>query len=141
MKGELILHIHAPWSDEQVAALNRYQQEGLGHPFTGNRHTDGSECVLIATSSGWIKCCGDGTVIQTWAWNFMAKTKHDLAQEAVKAKLQESNLEDGDWVVTNVEDVDPVTAFPKVPIVAAGDGGLWVPVFIYVEAKKDDGHG
>jgi hypothetical protein len=71
----------------------------------------------------------------------MAKTKHDLAQEAVKAKLQESNLEDGDWVVTNVEDVDPVTAFPKVPIVAAGDGGLWVPVFIYVEAKKDDGHG
>ena len=64
--------IHAPWTDEQVAALNRYQREGRGHPFTGKRHEDGSECILIATNQGWIKCDG-GSVVQTWAWDFMAK--------------------------------------------------------------------
>lgn len=63
--------INAPWNDEQVAALNRYQQSGKGHPFTGERHPDGSECILIATNQGWTKCDG-GPVIQTWAWDFMA---------------------------------------------------------------------
>ena len=66
-------HTHAPWTDEQVAALNRYQQEGQGHPFTGNRHQDGSECILVATNAGWVKCCSDETIVQTWAWDFMAK--------------------------------------------------------------------
>lgn len=64
--------IHAPWTDEQVNALNRYQEEGRGHPFTGERHQDGGECVLIATKDGWVRCCGD-SIIQTWAWDFMAK--------------------------------------------------------------------
>ena len=33
--------IDAPWTDEQVAALNRFQRNGRFHPFTcgsGNRH-------------------------------------------------------------------------------------------------------
>lgn len=64
--------LEAPWTDEQVVALNHYQQNGPGHPFTGERHPDGSERILIATNSGWIGQEG-GPVIQTWAWKFMAK--------------------------------------------------------------------
>lgn len=63
--------IHPPWTDEQVAALNRYQHAGRMHPFTGERHADGGECILIATRDGWTKCDG-GPVIQRWAWRFMA---------------------------------------------------------------------
>lgn len=67
------MQINAPWSDEQVKGLNQYQQQGRGHPFTGERHSDGSECILVATNQGWVTCCGDGRVIQTWAWDFMSK--------------------------------------------------------------------
>lgn len=64
--------VEAPWTDEQVVALNKYQHSGRFHPFTGNRHPDGSECILIATNLGWIREEG-GPVIQTWAWKFMTQ--------------------------------------------------------------------
>lgn len=63
----------APWTDEQVIALNRYQHSGLWHPFTGKRNPDDSECILIATNQGWVEQKG-GPVIQRWAWKFMAET-------------------------------------------------------------------
>jgi len=50
--------IKAPFTPEQVVALNRFQQCGRFHPFTcgGNRkdaaHLDG-EGVLVATPEGW----------------------------------------------------------------------------------------
>lgn len=68
--------IVAPWTDAQVAALNRYQRAGRMHPFTGTRHADGTECILIATPEGWTKCDG-GPVVQSWAWRFMANEVHE----------------------------------------------------------------
>ena len=51
----------APFTQEQVEALNRFQQSGHVHPYTcgsGRRtdadHLDG-EGVLVATTEGW-KC-------------------------------------------------------------------------------------
>ena len=53
--------IKAPFTPDQVAALNRFQHSGLGHPFTcgSGRRTDAThldrEGVLVATEAGW-KC-------------------------------------------------------------------------------------
>lgn len=48
--------IKAPWTDEQVADLNYYQDSGVFHPYTcGNdecRHKFRDN--LIATNAGWI---------------------------------------------------------------------------------------
>lgn len=68
--------IEAPWTDEQVAALNRWQKAAYVHPFTCGRqprrplHRDG-EGVLVATRDGWV--CPDDDYTQTWAHDFMAK--------------------------------------------------------------------
>lgn len=58
----------APWTNDEVASLNGYQQAGYMHPFT---YGDGDEQVdLIATNEGWVAKKG-GTVVQTWAHKFM----------------------------------------------------------------------
>lgn len=45
--------VRAPWTSEQVDALNRFQQAGRMHPFTcGGEHTPGSP-VLVAREDGW----------------------------------------------------------------------------------------
>jgi hypothetical protein len=68
-----------PWSDEQVAALNRYQDSGRFHPFTcgsGNRSDEAHKSArerlgltddgqLIATRVGWI--CAACDYRQDWA--------------------------------------------------------------------------
>ena len=71
--------ITPPWTDEQVAALNRFQQSGEFHPFTcgsGNRtdekHLDG-EGVLVATRNGWV--CPWCDYRQGWAHDFMGKVE------------------------------------------------------------------
>jgi len=52
--------IEAPFTDEQVEAINLYQKNGVFHPYTcgGNRtdgkHLDG-EGILVATKEG-LKC-------------------------------------------------------------------------------------
>lgn len=77
--------IYAPWTDEEVEALNAFQRNGRSHPFTcgsGNRSdqahataadvndlTDAGQ--LVATRSGWV-CLGcDYT--QNWAHGFMVE--------------------------------------------------------------------
>jgi hypothetical protein len=61
--------VEAPWTDDQVASLNAYQEAGFVHPFT---YGDGADQVdLIATTSGWVAKEG-GPVVQTWAHMFMA---------------------------------------------------------------------
>ena len=67
--------IEAPWTIEQVRALNRYQRGRWMHPFTcgsGNRtdsiHLDG-EGILVAVESGWI--CPFCDYTQNWAHDFM----------------------------------------------------------------------
>jgi hypothetical protein len=74
-----LLKIEAPWTKEQVDALNSYQEEGWMHPFTcgsGNRtdkyHLDG-EGKLVATENGWI--CPFCPYRQTWAWDMMFKPR------------------------------------------------------------------
>jgi len=62
--------INAPFTDEQVAALNDFQKSGLFHPFTcggeHKRHVD-----LVATNDGWV--CPDGCgYTQDWAHAMMA---------------------------------------------------------------------
>jgi len=64
---------HAPWTAEQVSALNEYQQSGWMHPYTcGNRdvvnHLMRGERdlgILIATTEGWV--CRDCYYTQNWA--------------------------------------------------------------------------
>lgn len=68
--------IHAPWTPEQVAALNAFQQRGGMHPFTcgfrGSVHAL-REGVLIAGPDGW-HCPIPGCLYtQNWAHAFMAE--------------------------------------------------------------------
>jgi hypothetical protein len=65
--------ILAPWSAEQVAALNRFQADGGMHPFTcGNEHPAHLSPVLWATTAGW-RCNIIGcNYEQDWAHAFMA---------------------------------------------------------------------
>lgn len=66
--------ITAPWTGEQVNALNAYQTSGAMHPFTcGNRpHEGDAEAVLQATSDGWVCTTATCGYTQDWAHAFMA---------------------------------------------------------------------
>ena len=57
--------VEAPWSPDQVASLNAYQQAGYVHPFTSASGPD-----LIATEAGWVEQ-PNGPVVQDWAHEFM----------------------------------------------------------------------
>lgn len=59
--------IKAPWTKEQVEALNRYQKNKYFHPYTcGNDHGFlNSERTLVATEDGWI--CPKCDYTQDWA--------------------------------------------------------------------------
>ena len=59
--------IHAPFTPEQVAALNEYQEGGYMHPFTCG--TDKCRETLVATEAGWVCPACDYT--QNWAHSFM----------------------------------------------------------------------
>ena len=67
--------IEAPWTPEQVDALNFFQRDGLMHPFTcGNRgdapHPQNEQNALVATETGWT--CPHCDYKQGWAHRFMA---------------------------------------------------------------------
>ena len=73
------MKITAPWTQEQVDALNRFQQSDYVHPFTcgsGRRtdadHKDG-EGILLATVDGWK--CPFCDYTQDWAHDFMLNIK------------------------------------------------------------------
>lgn len=62
--------ITAPWTTEQVDALNRFQRSGMFHPFTcGAGH--GGHVELFATVDGWV--CPHCAYRQDWAHAFMAE--------------------------------------------------------------------
>jgi hypothetical protein len=62
--------VHAPWSDEQVANLNRWQQCDHVHPFTcPNEHTEANTVALFAHRSGWM--CPLCDYRQDWAHAMM----------------------------------------------------------------------
>ena len=74
--------ILAPFTPEQVEALNHFQHKGRFHPFTGDAASAGRksrsecpdrECLLIATPEGWVCPCGSYT--QNWAHSFMIEKR------------------------------------------------------------------
>lgn len=65
------MKIHVPFTPEQVAALNVWQQRGDAHPFTCGR--DSTHRVLLATTDGWT--CEDCDYRQDWAHDFMTETE------------------------------------------------------------------
>lgn len=93
--------ITAPFTDEQVIALNKYQAESNFHPFTcgggdntknckrsaaSNRRFHGenveynfeNEGMLKATEEGWICPCGEYK--QNWAHAFMIEPINNLKE-------------------------------------------------------------
>ena len=68
----------APWTDDQVTTLNRFQTESGLHPFTcmsrvsdrGDTAHGDSRGILIATRHGWV--CKGCTYTQNWAYEHMA---------------------------------------------------------------------
>jgi hypothetical protein len=64
--------IRAPFSPQQVAALNRWQVDGRFHPFTCGDDGHEANVRLIACVDGWrcaVQLCG---YTQDWAHDFMA---------------------------------------------------------------------
>jgi hypothetical protein len=62
--------IEAPWSVEQVVALNQWQERGDVHPFTCGAGDSGTHPVLVAHHDGWH--CPACIYRQNWAHDFMA---------------------------------------------------------------------
>ena len=62
----------APWTPDQVDALNEYQRAGWFHPYTCAKRDEhpGNEGVLIATPDGWVCPVESCDYTQTWAHNF-----------------------------------------------------------------------
>ena len=60
--------VEAPWTKEQVDALNGYQNLGYTHEFTCSCK---SRTTLVATTEGWT-CPEDCGHEQKWAHAFMA---------------------------------------------------------------------
>lgn len=56
---------NTPWTDDQVASLNGFQNAGYVHEFTSE-----NGIALIATNAGWVEVEG-GPVVQDWAHGFM----------------------------------------------------------------------
>lgn len=61
--------IEAPFSSEQVDALNRYQRLGYVHEFTCPEHHGGADRTLYATKDGWR--CPHCAYQQDWAHRAM----------------------------------------------------------------------
>ena len=69
----------APWTVDQVVALNNYQRAGHMHPFAcpyrtngkhqSHRETGGDLGALQAQATGWV--CLDCEYTQDWAHEFM----------------------------------------------------------------------
>lgn len=57
--------IVAPWTDEQVAALNRFQTSGFVHEFTCRDDHGANSRVLVAHRDGWH--CPSCSYRQNWA--------------------------------------------------------------------------
>jgi hypothetical protein len=87
--------IFAPFTFEQTENLNRFQQNGIMHPFTcgGERtdkwHLDG-EGVLLATRGGWLCLfCG---YKQDWCWEFMTKDQPEKDERFGFRSLTEDEI-------------------------------------------------
>lgn len=66
--------IKAPWTEDQVEALNKFQTTTRFHPFTCPNHHNNpyGDRNLVATTNGWI--CKNCNYTQDWAHGFMTQT-------------------------------------------------------------------
>ncbi len=62
--------VYAPFTDEQVRRLNKWQKSGKIHPFTCGG-SDNCRSILIPTNNGWI--CPNCDYKQDWCHSFMVK--------------------------------------------------------------------
>ena len=63
--------VPAPWTLEQVASINGYQQSGAFHEFTcpfSDDHAAGRVLVAVENALGCPSCA----YVQFWVWNWMA---------------------------------------------------------------------
>jgi hypothetical protein len=65
--------IRAPWTPEQVDALNRFQSRGGMHPFTCGNNDHDVSIVLLAHPDGWHCSAPPCDYRQDWAHAFMAQ--------------------------------------------------------------------
>src|SRR5690606_12352281 len=84
--------IKAPFTPEQVDALNDWQTSGAFHPFTCGtpmkHHHPDNNSVLIATENGWI--CTSCDYIQDWAHDFMAQPLPNPFVDSLKMTAEQS---------------------------------------------------
>lgn len=79
--------IYAPWSHQVAAALNRYQENGFGHPFTCGS-TEHPKAKLVAGMRRWY-CLQEGCAYtQNWAWTFMADPELERRLERTLEQLK-----------------------------------------------------
>ncbi len=69
--------VRAPWTSEQVDALNRWQRLGYVHEFTCNNDHPGDR-TLFATLNGWV--CAHCDYRQDWAHAAMLLPRPDRAR-------------------------------------------------------------
>ena len=85
----LTTKIVAPWTQEQVDALNEYQTSGWMHPFTCGHCRDtlgtdhgSNDRALVATVDGWR--CRTCAYTQDWAHAFMAEGEGGKPQQPAR---------------------------------------------------------
>jgi hypothetical protein len=94
----MIDKIAAPWTPDQVDALNRFQRAGLRvHPFTCVTSHGGADRALVATHNGWI--CPHCGYLQDWALAGMPAGGDLVARLRKHANVISADVtgEDGYW--------------------------------------------
>jgi hypothetical protein len=93
--------ITAPFTEEQVKALNGWQKNGMTHPFTCPTH---STEPLTAKTDGW-HCEAHGCgYTQDWAHDFMAKSKYCTKESPRVASSADPR---DHWIHVDAEETNP----------------------------------
>lgn len=78
--------LKAPWTADQVDALNALQRSGAFHPFTCPGHDGRGDRTLVATRGGWI--CPHCEYTQDWAHEQMADPEMLRAHQIAMRNLR-----------------------------------------------------
>lgn len=74
----------APWTSNQIVALNRWQECDHVHPFTCPRHDNDDEVRLVATEKGWRCSKFDCHYEQDWCHDFMLEGPPELPVDLIR---------------------------------------------------------
>lgn len=81
--------IMAPWTDDQVAALNRFQAAGFVHEFTCPTDHGQHSRVLVAHRDGWR--CPSCNYAQDWAHAAMLERPMDTLAALAGGSAQDGH--------------------------------------------------